>query len=64
MCLSAGAPAFHVELSTGKLLGRWSDNILTLLPRRAVTVRFAPDLPTTAATLRKMLKIRSGRDTY
>ena len=62
--LAADAPAFHVELSTEKLRGRFSDNILTLLPGRAATVRFAPDRPTTAATLRKHLKVRSVRDTY
>ena len=62
--LSSDAPAFHVELSTGKLGGRFSDNIFTLLPRRAVTVRFEPDRPTTVAALKKCLQVRSVRDTY
>ena len=62
--LSTDAPAFHVELSTGKLGGRLSDNILTLLPGRAATVRFTADSPITAATLKKHLKLRSVRDTY
>ena len=62
--LSSDAPAFHVELSTGKLGGRLSDNILTLVPGRPATVRFTPDRPTTAALLKKHLKVRSVRDTY
>jgi beta-mannosidase len=62
--LDSSAPAFHVELSTGGLRGVFSDNILTLLPRRSVTVHFAPDRPTTPAALRKHLKIRDVRSTY
>jgi len=62
--LVSDAPAFHVELSTGRLRGRLSDNILTLLPRRPVTVRFTPARPTTAAALKKHLTVRTVRDTY
>jgi hypothetical protein len=57
-------PAMHVEVSTGKLAGRLSDNILTLLPGRAVTVQFTPDKPTTLVAVKEQLKVRSVRDTY
>ncbi len=62
--LVADAPAFHVELSTRTMGGVFSDNIITLLPGRAVTVRFTPRGETTLAELKKALKVRSVRDTY
>jgi beta-mannosidase len=62
--LTSDAPAFHVEVSTGRLAATMSDNILTLVPRRSVTVRITPRRPTTVAALKKQLKIRSVRDTY
>ena len=62
--LTSDAPAFHVELSTGRLAATMSDNILTLVPRRSVTVRITPRRSTTVAALRKHLKVRSVRDTY
>jgi beta-mannosidase len=62
--LASDAPAFFVELSTGLVPGVFSDNILTLLQRRKVTLTFTPRQPTTLAALRKSLKVRSLRDTY
>ncbi|NLX57639.1 MAG: glycoside hydrolase family 2 protein [Phycisphaerae bacterium] len=62
--LKSDATALFVELSTGKLLGTFSDNILTLLPGKEVTVTFRGRRPTDAAALRKALKVRSLRDTY
>jgi len=62
--LRADAPMFHVEHSTGKLRGVFSDNILTLLPGRTATVRWTPSAATTLAAFRKSLRVRSVRDTY
>ncbi|MBQ7722171.1 MAG: glycoside hydrolase family 2 protein [Kiritimatiellae bacterium] len=62
--LSAKAPAFFAWLAVeGDPKGRFSDNLLTVLPGRR-TVRYRPATRMTAADLRRRLSLMDLRETY
>ncbi len=62
--LSADKPAFFVMLDTPGIPGIFSDNSLTLIPGKKVKLEFNPKTKTTAANVKKALKVISLRDTY
>lgn len=62
--VATDAPAYYVELSTGKYRGVFSDNYFCLLPGRKTKLEFRPIDSVTLRQLRGALKVRSVCDTY
>ena len=63
--LTTDKPAFYVCLDQKKLQGRFSSNMITLLPNQSVVVEFiSEEKNITAKKLEKSLSIISLRDTY
>ena len=66
--LKTDKPAFFVTLDAGKINGVFSDNVLTLLPGEAKTIRFKPkpsgSKKLNLSALRKAVEINHLRGTY
>ncbi len=62
--LTADKPAFYVSLDPQALRGRFSDNMITLLPGAKRTLAFLPKGPVTAKELDAALKVYDLRGSY
>lgn len=64
--LETDKPAFYVSLETKRLPGIFSDNMITLLPGKPVTLQFTPKKTDSVNSkmLSRSLRIKSLRDTY
>jgi beta-mannosidase len=59
LTLTTDRPAFDVALDPGVLPGRFTDNMITLLPDEPMTVHWIPVGETTASELREQLTVRT-----
>ena len=65
IALSAKAPAFFAWLSVeSDPLGRFSDNLVTVLPGAPRVIRYRPGTPMGAAELRRRLSLMDLRESY
>ena len=62
--LSTDKPAFFVWANVKGVRGEFSDNSITLLPGRPVTIEFCPKEPITPDEFRKVLSLTHLRKTY
>ena len=62
--LNSDKPAFFVSLDTNGITGRFSDNMITLLPGEKQIISFTANEEITAKQLKDSLVIKDLRSTY